>query len=226
LIWDDFCAWYLEAVKPAYGQPISQEVYDQTIVYFEELMKLLHPFMPFLSEELWQNITPRTTENALVITQQSKGGEFGKDVLNNFEFAKEMISGVRNYRQSKGISPRETAEIFTNAEYFKNEDLVKKLANISDIHYAQKTDKPSFTFLIGSSEISIPLSEKLDLSEEKTKTEEEIKYLKGFLISVDKKLSNEKFVANAKPEIVDAERKKQSDAQEKIALLEAKLKTL
>lgn len=226
LIWDDFCAWYLEAVKPAYGQPISQEVYDQTIVYFEELMKLLHPFMPFLSEELWQNISPRNTENALVITQQSKGGEFGKDVLNNFEFAKEMISGVRNYRQSKGISPRETAEIFTNAEYFKNEDLVKKLANISDIHYAQKTDKPSFTFLIGSSEISIPLSEKLDLSEEKTKTEEEIRYLKGFLISVDKKLSNEKFVANAKPEIVDAERKKQSDAQEKIALLEAKLKTL
>src|SRR5699024_5304890 len=105
----------------------------------------------FLSEELWQNITPRTTENALVITQQSKGGEFGKDVLNNFEFAKEMISGVRNYRQSKGISPRETAEIFTNAQYFENEDLVKKLANISDIHYAQKTDKPSFTFLIGSS---------------------------------------------------------------------------
>ncbi len=226
LIWDDFCAWYLEAVKPAYGQPISQEVYDKTILYFEELMKLLHPFMPFLSEELWQNITPRITENALVITQQSKGGEFGKDVLNNFEFAKEMISGVRNYRQSKGISPRETAEIFTNAEYFKNEDLVKKLANISDIHYAQKTDKPSFTFLIGSSEISIPLSEKLDLSEEKTKTEEEIRYLKGFLISVDKKLSNEKFVANAKPEIVDAERKKQRDAQEKIALLEAKLKTL
>lgn len=226
LVWDDFCAWYLEAVKPAFGQPVSQEVYDQTIAYFEELMKLLHPFMPFLSEELWQNITPRNADNALVITQQSKGGDFSKEVLNDFDLAKDIISGVRNYRQSKGISPRETAEIFTNAEHFENEDLVKKLANISDIHYAQKTDKPSFTFLIGSSEISIPLSENLDLSEEKTKTEDEIKYLKGFLISVDKKLSNEKFVANAKPEIVEAERKKQRDAQEKIALLEAKLKTL
>ncbi|AYO58507.1 valine--tRNA ligase [Chryseobacterium sp. 6424] len=226
LVWDDFCAWYLEAVKPAFGQPVSQEVYDQTIAYFEELMKLLHPFMPFLSEELWQNITPRNADNALVITQQSKGGDFSKEVLNNFDLAKDIISGVRNYRQSKGISPRESVEIFTNAEHFENEDLVKKLANISDIHYAQKTDKPSFTFLIGSSEISIPLSENLDLSEEKTKTEDEIKYLKGFLISVDKKLSNEKFVANAKPEIVEAERKKQRDAQEKIALLEAKLKTL
>lgn len=226
LIWDDFCAWYLEAVKPAFGQPLSQEVYDQTIAYFEELMKLLHPFMPFLSEELWQNIVPRDAANALVITQQSKGGDFSKDVLDNFDFAKEIISGVRNYRQSKGISPREAAEIFTNAEYFENEDLVKKLANISDIHYDQKTDKPSFTFLVGASEISIPLSENLDLSEEKAKTEDEIKYLKGFLISVDKKLTNEKFVANAKPEIVESERKKQRDAQEKIALLEAKLKTL
>ncbi len=226
LVWDDFCAWYLEAVKPAFGQPVSQEVYDQTIAYFEELMKLLHPFMPFLSEELWQNITTRTADNALVITQQSKGGDFSKDILDNFEFAKEIISGVRNYRQSKGISPREAAEIFTGAEHFENEDLVKKLANISDIHYAQKTDKPSFTFLIGSNEISIPLSDNLDLSEEKAKTEDEIKYLKGFLISVDKKLSNEKFVANAKPEIVESERKKQRDAQDKIALLEAKLKTL
>ena len=226
LIWDDFCAWYLEAVKPAFGQPISTEVYDQTIAYFEELMKLLHPFMPFLSEELWQNIAERSPENALVITQQKKSENYSEELIKNFETAKEMISGVRNYRQSKGISPREAVEIFTNAEAISNENLLKKLANVSEISFATKTDKPSFTFLVGGTEISIPLSENLDLAEEKTKTEEELKYLKGFLISVEKKLSNKKFVANAKPEIVDTERKKQKDAQDIIALLEEKLKTL
>ena len=226
LIWDDFCSWYLEAIKPAYGEPISKEVYDQTILYFEELMKLLHPFMPFLSEELWQNISGRTPENALVISQQKKDATFDESIIKDFENSKELISGVRNYRQSKGISPREDVEVFTNASSFDNENLVKKLANISQIHFATKTDKPSYSFLMGGTEISIPLSETLDLAEEKIKTEEEIKYLKGFLISVEKKLTNEKFVANAKPEVVEVERKKQKDAQDKIVLLEEKLKTL
>ena len=226
LIWDDFCSWYLEAIKPNYGEPISKEVYDQTILYFEELMKLLHPFMPFLSEELWQNISERTPENALVISQQKKDATFDESIIKDFENSKELISGVRNYRQSKGISPREDVEVFTNASSFDNENLVKKLANISQIHFATKTDKPSYSFLMGGTEISIPLSETLDLAEEKIKTEEEIKYLKGFLISVEKKLTNEKFVANAKPEVVEVERKKQKDAQDKIVLLEEKLKTL
>ena len=226
LIWDDFCSWYLEAIKPNFGEGISQEVYDKTIAYFEELMKLLHPFMPFMTEELWQNISERSIEEALIISQQKGTENFNSKTLENFDFAKELISGVRNYRQSKGISPREAAEIFTNSNKFENEAVVKKLANISEIHYSEKTDKPSFTFLVGSTEVSIPLSENLDLAEEKTKTEEEVKYLKGFLISVEKKLSNEKFVANAKPEIVEIERKKMKDAQDKIAILEEKLKTL
>ncbi len=226
LIWDDFCAWYLEAIKPNYGEAISTEVYQKTIAFFEELMKLLHPFMPFLTEELWQNIAERSREEALVIAQQKKADDFNEETIKNFDFAKELISGVRNYRQSKGISPRESVELFTNATTFINEAVVRKLANVSEVHFAEKTDKPSFTFLVGATEISIPLSENLDLAEEKKKTEEEIKYLKGFLVSVEKKLSNEKFVANAKPEIVENERKKQKDAQEKIAILEEKLKTL
>ena len=226
LIWDDFCAWYLEAIKPNYGEAISTEVYQKTIAFFEELMKLLHPFMPFLTEELWQNIAERSKEEALVIAQQKKADNFNEETIKSFNFAKELISGVRNYRQSKGISPRESVELFTNATAFINEAVVRKLANVSEVHFAEKTDKPSFTFLVGATEISIPLSENLDLAEEKKKTEEEIKYLKGFLVSVEKKLSNEKFVANAKPEIVETERKKQKDTLEKIAILEEKLKSL
>jgi len=226
LIWDDFCGWYLEAIKPNYGEGISKEVYQQTIVFFEELMKLLHPFMPFLSEEVWQSISERKVEEALVIAQQKKGEEFSENKILNFETAKELISGIRNYRQTKGISPREGVEVYTNAIQFENEAVIRKLANVSEIHFKKKTDQPSFTFLVGPTEVSIPLSKNLDLGEEKIKTEEEVKYLKGFLISVDKKLSNEKFVANAKPEVVEIERKKQKDAQDKITILEEKLKSL
>lgn len=226
LIWDDFCGSYLEAIKPNYGEGISKEVYHKTVALFEELMKLVHPFMPFQSEEIWHLISERSIDEALVIAQQKKAEGFNEDIIKNFEIASEIISGVRNYRQTKGISPREGAEIYTNASEFANEPVIKKLANVSEIHFGAKTDKPSFTFLVGATEVSIPLSENLDLGEEKIKTEEELKYLKGFLISVDKKLSNEKFVANAKPEVVESERKKQKDAQDKIAILEEKLKTL
>jgi valyl-tRNA synthetase len=226
LIWDDFCGWYLEAIKPNYGEGISKEVYNKTIYFFEELMKLLHPFMPFLTEELWQTISERSIDEALVIAQQKEAEAFDETIIKNFETAAELISGVRNYRQTKGISPREAAEVYTNAAEFANEAVIRKLANISEIHFGQKTDKPSFTFLVGATEVSIPLSENLDLGEEKAKTEEEVKYLKGFLVSVEKKLSNEKFVANAKPEVVEVERQKQKDALDKIAILEEKLKSL
>ncbi|MGP1500289.1 MAG: valine--tRNA ligase [Bergeyella cardium] len=226
LIWDDFCSWYLEAVKPTFGEGISLEVYDKTIYFFEELMKLLHPFMPFLTEELYQNIQNRGINEALVIAQQNTGGQFDETTISQFETAKEIISGVRNYRQSKGISPKEQVELFTSEKSFANESVIQKLANVSAIHYAEKTDKPSFTFLVGAMEISVPFSENLDLSAEKEKTEEELSYLRGFLASVEKKLSNEKFVANAKPEIVENERKKQKDTFEKIAILEEKLKSL
>ena len=226
LIWDDFCSWYLEAVKPGFGDPISTEVYQKTIAYFEELMKLLHPFMPFLSEELWQNVADRTPEQALVIAQQRKPMAYSVDLIRDFETSRELISGVRNYRQSKGISPRESVEVFTNAQTFTNENLVRKLANIAGVHFGQKTDKPSFTFMVGGTEVSIPLSERLDLEEEKARTEEEIKYLQGFLISVEKKLSNRKFMAGAPQKVVDNELKKQKDAQDKIALLSEKLKSL
>ncbi|WP_223560042.1 valine--tRNA ligase [Chryseobacterium lathyri] len=226
LIWDDFCGWYLEAVKPNYGEGVSEEVYKTTIAFFEELMKLVHPFMPFQSEEIWQLISERSIEEALIVAQQKKAAVFNEEIIKNFETAEEIISGIRNYRQTKGISPKEAVEVYTSASNFENEAVIRKLANVTEIHFGAKTDKPSFTFLVSATEISIPLSENLDLGEEKKKTEEELAYLKGFLISVDKKLSNEKFVANAKSEVVEVERQKQKDAQDKIAILEEKLKSL
>ncbi len=226
LIWDDFCSWYLEAIKPAYGMAISAAVYVQTVAYFEELMKLLHPFMPFLSEELWQHIAKRTPEEALVITQQPQVTDFDTHVIKNFETTKELVSGIRNYRQSKGVSPRESVEVFTNAQAFENEELITRLANISVIHFNEKTDKPTYSFLVGSTEVSVPLSENLDLEGEKKRTEEEIAYLRGFLVSVEKKLSNEKFMAGAPQQVVDNELKKQKDASDKLALLQEKLASL
>ncbi len=226
LIWDDFCSWYLEAIKPAYGMAISAAVYVQTVAYFEELMKLLHPFMPFLSEELWQHIAKRTPEEALVITQQPQVTDFDTNVIKNFETTKELVSGIRNYRQSKGVSPRESVEVFTNAQAFENEELITRLANISVIHFNEKTDKPTYSFLVGSTEVSVPLSENLDLEGEKKRTEEEIAYLRGFLVSVEKKLSNEKFMAGAPQQVVDNELKKQKDANDKLALLQEKLASL
>ncbi|MCJ8498741.1 valine--tRNA ligase [Chryseobacterium salipaludis] len=226
LIWDDFCSWYLEAIKPAYGMAISAAVYVQTVAYFEELMKLLHPFMPFLSEELWQHIAKRTPEEALVIAQQPQVTDFDTNVIKNFETTKELVSGIRNYRQSKGVSPRESVEVFTNAQAFENEELITRLANISVIHFNEKTDKPTYSFLVGSTEVSVPLSENLDLEGEKKRTEEEIAYLRGFLVSVEKKLSNEKFMAGAPQQVVDNELKKQKDANDKLALLQEKLASL
>ncbi len=226
LVWDDFCSWYLEAVKPNYGEAVSAEIYRTTIAFFEGLMKLLHPFMPFLTEEIWQNIRERKPEEALIVSQLDNVKTADLSVIRNFDAAREVVSGIRNYRQSKGISPKEAVELFTSAEGFANEAVICKLANVSGIHYAEKTDQPGFTFLVGAVEISIPFSEKLDLEEEKKKTEEEITYLKGFLKSVEKKLSNEKFMSGAPEKVVENERKKQKDAQDKIAILEAKLKTL
>ncbi len=226
LIWDDFCSWYLEIVKPGYGSAIGAEVYRQTMEFFEDLMKLLHPFMPFLTEEIWQSIAERSATEALVISRQKEIGTYDAAVVEQFEQTQEIVTGIRNYRQSKNISPKDSVEIFTNAANFHNEAVIHKLGNVTAIYFETKTDKPAYSFLVGSAELSVPLSEKLDLDEERRKTEEELKYLKGFLQSVEKKLGNEKFVAGAPAQVVENERKKQQDALEKIALLEQKLTAL
>lgn len=226
LIWDDFCAWYLEAIKPPYGEPISEEVYAKSIEIFEELLKLLHPFMPFLTEELWQNIEKRSVEQALTIAQQKEESDFDPKVISDFEISKEVISGIRNFRQKNGLSPRESVEVYVSSDSLPNEATILKLANVSNFHYKESIDRPGSTFLVGAIELTIPFSEEKDLEEEKNKTVQELEHLRGFLASVEKKLSNEKFVSGAPENVVALERKKQSDSLEKIALLEAKLNSL
>jgi len=226
LIWDDFCSWYLEIIKPKNGKFISRKVYEKTIEFFEDLMKLLHPFMPFITEEIWQLINPRKTSEALIITQQNIEKDFDTTIIDDFYQTKEIISNIRNYRQTNNISMRESLEIFSNTKKINNEDIIKKLTNISQIHYSQKPESQGFTFLVRATEFVIPLSDSINIEGEKNKIIEEIDYLKGFLKSVEKKLNNEKFMSNAAKNVVDNEIKKQKDTLEKLSILEKKLYTL
>ncbi len=226
LIWDDYCSWYLEAVKPPFGEGIDKETYDETISILEDLLKLLHPYMPFLSEEIWQNIKDRKTEESLIITSYPAQHSFDEKIISDFEKAKEIITGVRNFRSEKGISPKEPVELLIKSEEkFENMATIKKLANISEVGFNQITDKPTHSFLVGKTEFAIPFTQTIDLEVEKAKIQEEIQYLQGFLKSVNAKLSNEKFVNSAPEKVVAMEKKKQADTLEKLIILEKKLKS-
>lgn len=228
-VWDDFCAWYLEAVKPDFGEPIASKTYHKTIVYFKELLKLLHPFMPFITEELWSLTDEKADPSFINNEKLEQAKEFSKQIIEQFEFSKAIVSEVRNFRQSKGLSPKNALELFLpdwKHSKIENEGLILKLGNISTIHIGDSAPEPCFNKLIGNAKISIPLHESIDVDAEKTKINQEINYLKGFLNAIDKKLSNEKFMANAKAAIVEMEKKKKSDAEQKIQTLENQLSAL
>lgn len=227
LIWDDFCAWYLEAVKPEFGQPIDRKTYETTLVNFEKCLSILHPFMPFLTEEIWQLIEKRSTENALIVSNYPEVEVYEEKILEIFEFSSTVISNVRSLRNEKGISPKETLELFgiaSSANYF-NLALVEKLGNLK-VHFSDQFPDKGFSFRVGTVEFLVPVSENIDMEAEKEKLENEKEYLQGFLNSVRKKLSNEKFVTGAPAAVVNAERKKEADAIEKIALIEEQLKSM
>ncbi|MDR1877792.1 MAG: valine--tRNA ligase [Flavobacteriaceae bacterium] len=227
LIWDDYCSWYLEAVKPPYGEKIDAKTYNETLSILENLLKLLHPYMPFISEEIWQNIKERKPEESLIIAFYPAFASFDEKIISDFEKAKEIITGVRNFRSEKGISPKEPVELIVRSEDKPaNQATIIKLANISEITFNQDTDKPTHSFLIGKTEFTIPFSQAIDIEAEKTKIQEEIQYLQGFLKSINAKLSNDKFVNGAPEKVVTLEKKKQTDATEKIIILENKLKNL
>ncbi|WP_370086617.1 valine--tRNA ligase [Ekhidna sp.] len=226
LVWNDFCSWYLEWIKPEYGQPIDAATKAKTIELFEKVLKLLHPFMPFITEELWHELKDRKYGDAIIVAEWPKAASYDEAILKEADLLFEITSGVRNIRSSKGISPKETFELTTNAKAVGTiADSLKKLANLSSI---QSGDKPvnAFSFVVGSDEYFIPATDNVDMDAEKKKMEEELNYARGFLKSVEKKLSNEKFVNGAPAQVVEMERKKMADAEAKIKTLEESLASL
>jgi valyl-tRNA synthetase len=229
LVWDDFCSWLLEIVKPAYQQPIDKTTFDAVIQLFEENLKLLHPFMPFLTEEVWQHIAERTPENALIVAKWPEVGHADKSLISDFEFASEVISGVRTIRKEKNIPQKEALELFMlNTEKVSGQmnAIILKLANLSTLETVDSSLDGALTFRVKSNEYFIPMGGAIDVEAEIQKITEELNYTKGFLQSVQKKLSNERFVNNAPEQVVAIERKKAADAEAKIETLEKSLESL
>ncbi|MDT7829648.1 valine--tRNA ligase [Pricia sp. S334] len=245
LVWDDYSSWLLEIIKPEYQKPIDRTTYNAVIGLFEKNLKLLHPFMPFLTEEVWQHITERTPEEALVVAKWPSirdgdipsgqeddsiaPGSTDSELIRRFNFAAEVVSGVRNIRKEKNIPMKEELELFVKNEEntSKNWDvIVKKLTNLSQISYVEASVDGALTFRVKSNEYFIPVSEAIDIEVEIEKLEEELKYTRGFLKSVQNKLANERFVNNAPKQVIDRERKKQVDAEAKIETLEKSLRSL
>ncbi|MCG9880285.1 MAG: valine--tRNA ligase [Bacteroidia bacterium] len=220
LIWDDFCAWYLEMVKPVYGEPMNESTYLTTLAFFEELMKVLHPFMPFITEEIWQNMSERKAGDSICIAAYPSAS---KQVSPDLSRVFETIQQIRNLRNSKGLSPKEAFEIFIKAKdqglYQPYLFLIKKLANVSAIEFVEAQPASSTLLPVDTDEVFVILNLQVDAAAEQEKILKEIAYLEGFIKSVDAKLSNEKFVANAKPELVEKERQKKADAEAKIEVL-------
>jgi valyl-tRNA synthetase len=229
LIWDDFCSQYLELIKPGFEQPIDRTTYEATINFFEQLMRLAHPFMPFITEEIWQEIRERQSGDSICIAPFPKADAVDSQILVDFETLFDVISNVRNIRNAKQISPKTELPLAiktSSPERFKVlESLIQKMANVSTISYvSEKSD--GLSFLIKGDEFFVDIAGEIDIEQEIVNTQKELLYNVGFRDSTVKKLSNEKFVANAKPDVVDRERQKLADAEAKIQALEQRLRDL
>ena len=227
LFWDEFSSWYLEIIKPAYQQPIDSETYRVTLHYFDALLRLLHPFMPFITEELWQALQQREAGESIMIVLQPKSGERDKDLLAGIEEVKQVIAGVRTIRLEKNIPNRDVLEL----QVIGNHDeryysVISKMCNLSSFTSVSEKQAGAAGFMVGTTEYSVPLAEKMDVEVELQKLKAELNYTEGFLLSVSRKLGNERFVQNAKPEIVENERRKQADAESKIASLKENIAAL
>ena len=229
LIWDDFCSWLLEMVKPAYQAPIDKKTYQAIVSILESNLKILHPFMPFLSEEIWQHMKDRSPEQALIVASWPKQKPFDSAILEGFEFASDVVSGIRTIRKEKNIAFKNTIEflVLNNESQTKGFDaIISKLGNISNLTYTTETVENALSFRVKSNEYFIPVNATIDVDAEISKLEEELKYTEGFLKSVQKKLSNERFVSGAPEQVVASEKKKEADAIAKIETLKASLKNL
>lgn len=230
LTWDEFCSWYLEIIKPEYKKPIDNKTFNETVTIFEDLLKLLHPFMPFITEELWQSLSERKVEEALIVTKYPEKSDFDDIIIKNIEFIKEIIASIRNIRKEKNITNKENITIkFINKENITNNfiDIVKKLANVSTVEEVSEKQENSFSFRVKSDEYFIMTHNMvIDIEQEKQKLKKELKYMEGFLENVRKKLTDENFIKSAPINVINIEKKKEKDSLEKIEILEKSLKNL
>jgi valyl-tRNA synthetase len=230
LFWDEFSGWYLEIIKPEYQKPIDRITFNATIALFEKLTKIIHPFMPFITEEIWQLLLERKDGESVMVALMPEAKKFNKEVIVSFESVKETISAVRAVRKNKEIPNREKIELHILADRAEYDSeflpVLCKLCNLSEISFISEKKEVTASFLVGTTEYFIPLEGKLDIESELVKLEEDLNYNRGFLINVMKKLDNERFVSNAPSAVLELERKKKSDAESKIKSLEELLKSL
>ncbi len=231
LIWDDFCSWYLEMIKPGFEEPVDAETYERTITFFEKLMQALHPFMPFISEEIWHLLRDRGEEDCVIVSRMPEPAKYDKDLLNRFDYAREVIIAVRSIRQEKNIPNKEKLGLLVKKNYNEEPDtyfdtIVSKLCALEKLEYVNEKPDGTLSFVVKSTEFFVPLSGHVDVSKEIEKLKSEIEYTEGFLNSVMKKLNNERFVSNAPEKVVEIEKKKRDDAEAKIRVLQEQLKAL
>ena len=227
LVWDDFCSWYLEMVKPNYGSPMDSITYAKTIEQLEKILKLLHPFMPFLSEEIWHLIDGRKED--IIVAEWPKATTVNKQLLADFENTTEVVAGIRTIRKEQNIANKEQLELLVIDNQKSNTNLdaiIAKLGNLTSVHTTNEKPSGAFSFMVKANEYFIPLGDDIDVAAEIEKLEKELNYTKGFLKSVEGKLSNERFVNNAPEQVVINEKKKLADAKAKIEILNAKIKDL
>ena len=230
LFWDEFSGWYLEIIKPEYQKPIDRITYNATITLFEKLLKVIHPFMPFITEEIWQLLLERKIGESIMITNMPESGKYNKEYISGFESIKETISAIRSVRKNKDIPNKEKLDLLIRCDKnsFNSEFLpvLSKLCNLSTISFGKQKQEGSVSFMIGTIEYFIPVSGKIDIEGELLKLNADLAYNRGFLISIMKKLDNEHFVKNAPASVLELERKKKSDAESKIKSLEEAIKSL
>lgn len=231
LIWDDFCSWYLEMIKPAYQKSIDASTYNTTISLFEKLMKVLQPFMPFISEEIWHHLNERNKDECLMVSDMPSAEKVDTNILEEFEYVREVVMGVRKVRKEKNIPMREEISLLIKKNEGEDartffDPVVSKLCKISTLGYTDEKEEGAVSFIIRSTEFYIPLEGSVDLESEISKLEEELNYARGFLSSVEKKLSNKRFVDNAPDQVVEKERQKKADAEAKIRVIEEQLSSL
>ena len=227
LFWDEFSSWYLEMVKPAYQQPIDRATYNATLNFFDNLLRLLHPFMPFITEELWQHIAERGENESIMVARIPEAQAYDATAITAMNVAKEIIAGVRTVRLQKNIPNKNVLSLQVVGKFAnENAAVIKKLANLDSIDEVVEKDATAVSFLVGTTEYAVPLGNNIDVEEELKKLEADLKYMEGFLASIEKKLSNERFVSNAPEAVVAGERKKQADAESKIKTLKESIAAL